>query len=111
MPSVRRFPLLLAVCAVAAGPALASETPVQSVEKTLKAEMVKSFKKQTPKLVFSTVTCVLSKNGTTAQCKASFTDSGVKGYYPVSATIKSGKLNWTAESPKCLYNKKTYTAC
>jgi len=109
---VRLIASLFAVCAVAAGTALAATSPVQSLEKTLKADMVKTFKKQAPKLVIGTVSCVLPANGVTAHCKANFTDGGFKGYYPVTATIEdSGNIKWTAESPKCLYNKKTYTAC
>lgn len=109
---MRLLASLLAVCAVAAAPALGAATPAQSLEKTLKADMVKTFKKQAPKLVIATVSCTLPKNGVTAHCKANFTDAGVTGYYPVTATIEtSGDIKWTADSPKCLYTKKTYTAC
>jgi hypothetical protein len=103
--------LLLLVVGAIAGPALAATDP--NLDKTLKADMVKAFKKQAPTLKFTTVSCTLPANGTTAQCKANFTVSGTKGYYPVKATIHdSGKLSWTARSPKCLNTQtKKYTAC
>ena len=109
--SMRRFFLLLAVAGIAAGPALAATDP--QLNKTLKADMVKAFKKQAPTLKFTTVNCTLPENGATAHCKAYFTVSGTKGYYPVKATIHgNGQLSWTAQSPKCLDTKtKKYTAC
>jgi hypothetical protein len=108
---VSRIALVLAVCGLAAGAASAATSPVASLEKTLKADMVKTFKKQAPKLVIETVTCALPKDGVTAHCKATFEDGTVKGYYPVTAKIEqSGDIKWTAQSPKCLYGKK-YTAC
>ena len=111
MAEMRRILLLLAVSGVAAGPALGARDP--GLEKSLKADMVKTFKKQAPTLKFATVNCTLPANGTTAHCKAYFTVKTTKGYYPVKATIHdSGALTWTAQSPKCLNTKtKKYVAC
>src|SRR6266566_1823575 len=108
---MRRILLLLAVVAIAAGPAMGATDP--QLNKTLKADMVKTFKKQAPTLKFTTVNCTLPANGTTAHCKAYFTVSSTKGYYPVKATIHdSGALTWTAQSPKCLNTAtKKYVAC
>ena len=103
--------LVLVVAGIAAGPAGAARDP--GLEKSLKADMVKTFKKQAPTLKFTTVSCTLPANGTTAHCKAYFTVSGTKGYYPVKATIhESGQLTWSAQSPQCLNAKtKKYSAC
>jgi hypothetical protein len=109
---MRQILLLLAVAGIVAGSALGATDP--KLNRTLKADMVKAFKKQAPTLKFTTVTCVLPKSGSTAHCKAFFTVSGTKGYYPVTATLHDlgGTLTWTARSPKCL-NPKTqkYIAC
>jgi hypothetical protein len=112
---MRRLLVILAVFAVAPGSALAAKNPrLVYLEKTLKADMVKTFKKQAPKLTLTKVTCVLPKSGATSHCKASFTTSGIKGYYPVVAKLHDvgGTLTWTASSPKC-WNaaKKKYVAC
>jgi hypothetical protein len=111
MAEMRRISLLLALVAIAAGPAVGATDP--QLNKTLKADMVKAFKKQAPTLRIRTVTCTLPQNGTTAHCKAFFTVTGTKGYYPVTATIHaSGKLSWTAQSPKCMNAKtKKYAPC
>ena len=104
--------LVIAVVAVlAAGPALGATDPY--LVKTLKASMIKSFKKQAPNLKITKVTCVLPKDGVTAHCKGYFTAGGTTGYYPVAATIHdSGNLTWTAQSPKCLDPQtKKYTGC
>ena len=108
---MRSILLVLAVAAIAASAATGATDP--KLNRTLKADMVRAFKKQAPTLKFTTVTCVLPENGVTAHCKAFFTVSGTKGYYPVKATIHdSGKLSWTAQSPKCLNPKtKKYVAC
>ena len=106
-----RVVLLLALFAVA--PAALGAYTDPHLEKTLKADMVKTFHKQAPKLTIGQVKCVLPKNGVTAHCKAYFTISTTKGYYPVKATIHdSGQLSWTASSPQC-WNaaKKRYVAC
>jgi hypothetical protein len=103
--------LLLIVVGIVAGPAIGARDP--GLEKSLKADMVKTFKKQAPTLKFTTVNCTLPANGTTAHCKAYFTVNSTKGYYPVKATIHdSGALTWTAQSPKCLNaTTKKYVAC
>ena len=108
---MRSIPLVLAVAAIAASPAIGATDP--KLNSTLKADMVRAFKKQAPTLKFTTVTCVLPENGVTAHCKAFFTVRTTKGYYPVNATIHdSGTLSWTAQSPKCLNPKtKKYAAC
>jgi len=106
-----RILLLLAVAGIAAGPAFGVRDP--GLEKSLKADMVKVFKKKAPTLKFTTVNCTLPVNGTTAHCKAYFTVRSTKGYYPVKATIHgSGALTWTAQSPTCLNaTTKKYAAC
>ena len=111
MAEMRRILLLLAVSGVAAGPALGARDP--GLEKSLKADMVKAFKKKAPTLKFTTVNCTLPVSDTTAHCKAYFTVRSTKGYYPVKATIHdSGSLTWTAQSPKCLNaTTKKYAAC
>lgn len=111
MVEMRQIPLLLTLVAIAAVPAMGATDP--QLNKSLKADMVKAFKKQAPTLRITTVNCTLPENGTTAHCRAYFTVTGTKGYYPVIATIHdSGKLSWTAKSPKCLDTKtKKYVAC
>ena len=112
---MRRLLLVLAACCVAAGPAAAAKDPrLTYLQNTLKADMVKTFKKQAPSLKLSTVTCVIPKSGATSHCKAFFTVGKTKGYYPVTAVLHDlgGKLTWTARSPKCwVAAKKTYLAC
>src|SRR5437763_11883562 len=99
MPAeMRRLLLVCALCALVPVAALAATDPrVAYLQKTLKADMVKTFKKQAPKLVITTVTCVLPKDGLTSHCKASFTDGPIKGYYPVVAKLHDvgGTLTWT----------------
>ena len=112
---MRSLLLLVVVCAVAAASASAAIDPrLAYLQKTLKANMVKTFKKQAPRLELTTLTCKLPKDGVTAHCKAFFAVSGTKGYYPVTAKIHDlgGRLTWTAQSPKC-WNaaKKKYVAC
>src|SRR6266567_1509791 len=111
MAAMRNVLLLLVFAGIAAGPAIGARDP--ELEKSLKADMVKTFKKQAPTLKFTTVNCTLPVNGTTAHCKAYFTVNTTKGYYPVKATIHdSGALTWTAQSPKCLSaTTKKYVAC
>jgi hypothetical protein len=90
-----------------AGPAPAATNPeAVHLAKTLKASMVKSYKKRAPGLTFTTVTCRLPSNGTVAHCTANFDYSSgglkVTGFYPVSAKLlESGQIRWTASSPKC----------
>lgn len=103
--------MLLAVAGIAAAPAPGARDP--GLEKSLKADMVKAFKKQAPTLRFTTVNCALPVSGTTAHCKAYFTVKSTKGYYPVKATIHdTGQLSWTAQSPQCMNaTTKKYAAC
>jgi len=112
MAAVRRLVLVVAAACAVAGPAAAAYTDPY-LEKTLKAAMVKKFKTAAPKLKITKVKCVLPKNGVTAHCKATFTTSGIDGYYPVTATIHdNGQLTWTARSPRCLNPKtKKYAGC
>ena len=112
---MRSLLLLVLVAAVAAGAASGATDPrLAYLQKTLKANMVTTFKKQAPSLKLTTLSCKLPKDGTTAHCKAFFVVSKTKGYYPVTAKLHElgGKLTWTATSPKC-WNaaKKTYVAC
>ena len=112
---MRSLLLLVLVFAVAAGAASGATDPrVAYLQKTLKANMVTTFKKQAPSLKLTTVSCKLPADGSTAHCKAFFTVSRTKGYYPVTATLHDlgGKLTWTATSPKC-WNpaKQKYVSC
>ena len=112
---MRSLLLLVLVFAVAAGAAFGATDPrVAYLQKTLKANMVTTFKKQAPSLKLTTVSCKLPADGSTAYCKAFFTVSRTKGYYPVTAKLHElgGKLTWTATSPQC-WNpaKKKYVAC
>src|SRR5262249_41066165 len=115
MPAMRSLLLFALVFAVAAGAASGATDPrLAYLQKTLKANMVKTFKKQAPSLELTTLSCKLPANGVTAHCKAFFRVSGTKGYYPVVAKLQDlgGKLTWTAQSPQC-WNaaKKKYVAC
>ena len=115
MAAVLRVALLIAVFAVAATSAAAATDPqITYLQRTLKADMVATFKKQAPGLKITTVTCKLPADGITSHCKANFLAGKVKGYYPVVAKLQDlgGKLRWTASSPKC-WNaaKKRYVAC
>jgi hypothetical protein len=111
---MRRLLPLVALSVLIPSVAVAAVDPrVAYLQKTLKADMVKTFKKKAPRLTIGTVTCVLPKDGTTSHCKATFTVGPVKGYYPVVATLHEvGTLTWTASSPKCWNaTKKRYVAC
>jgi hypothetical protein len=112
---MRRAALTIAVFALSAGVASAAVDPrLTYLQKTLKADMVATFKKQAPKLTITTVTCKLPSEGVTSHCKAFFRISTTKGYYPVTAKLQDlgGKLTWTAQSPKCWSAaKKRYLAC
>jgi hypothetical protein len=112
---MRPLLLLVLVFAVAAGAASGATDPrLAYLQKTLKANMVKTFAKQAPTLKLTTLSCTLPKDGATAHCKAFFTVKGTKGYYPVVAKLHDlgGKLTWTAQSPQC-WNaaKKKYVSC
>jgi hypothetical protein len=112
---MRRLALLALLTALVPATALGATDPrLTYLQKTLKADMVKTFKKQAPKLMITTLACTLPKDGVTAHCKASFTDGPIKGYYPVVAKLHEvgGTLTWTASSPKCWsVAKKAYVAC
>jgi hypothetical protein len=112
---MRSLLLLVVVCAVAASAASGATDPrLAYLQTTLKANMVKTFKKQAPSLKITTVSCKLPADGITAHCKAFFTVSRTKGYYPVTAKLHDlgGKLTWTAQSPKCWSPaKKAYVSC
>jgi hypothetical protein len=98
---------LLAAAVFAAGAGAATNPEQLRLQKTLRANMVKTFKKRAPSLKITTVTCKLPRNGTVARCTARFTTGSVKGWYPVKAVLHdSGTLTWTATSPKC-FNAKT----
>jgi hypothetical protein len=110
--AVLRIALTAALALAFAGSASASFSD-PTLAKSLKTQMVKTFKKQAPALKITTVTCTAPTSGVTAKCTAHFTDGSIKGYYPVKATIHdNGKMTWVAQSPKCL-NAKTgkYGAC
>jgi hypothetical protein len=116
MAAVSRFVLLIAAFTVFVASATAATDPrLAYLQKTLKADMVATFKKQAPSLKITTVTCKLPTDGVTSRCKAFFLAGGkVKGYYPVAAKLQDlgGKLHWTASSPKCWDTaKKRYVAC
>ena len=112
---MRPLLLLVLVCAVTAGAAAGATDPrLAYLQKTLKTNMISTFKKKAPSLKITTVSCKLPKDGSTAHCKAFFTVSRTKGYYPVTAKLHDlgGRLTWTATSPKC-WNpaKKAYVSC
>jgi hypothetical protein len=100
---MRRFVLLALAAALLAPAAGAATNPEQLyLQKTLKAAMVKAFKKQAPGLKLTTVTCKLPSSGTVARCVAHFAAGRVKGYYPVKATLhESGTMSWTTSAPTC----------
>ena len=112
---MRSLLLVALICALAAGAASGATDPrLAYLQKTLKANMVKTFKKQAPRLEITTVSCKLPANGITSHCKAFFAVGTTKGYYPVTAKLHDlgGKLTWTAQSPKCWNpSKKKYVAC
>jgi len=112
---MRRLLLVLAAFSVAVTPAVAAKDPrLAYLQNTLKADMVKTFKKQAPSLKLTTVTCVIPKSGAVSHCRAFFTVGKTKGYYPVTARLHDlgGKLTGTGRSPKCwVAAKKTYLAC
>ena len=112
---MRRLLLLAILSVLITGVALGATDPrLVYLQKTLKTDMVKTFKKKAPRLTIGRVTCVLPKDGVTSHCKATFTVGPIKGYYPVVAKLHDvgGTLTWTASSPKC-WNaaKKRYVAC
>jgi len=106
---VRRLAPLLVAAALAA-PATAAPNPEQvRLQRTLKADMAKTFKQRAPQLKITTVRCKLPASGTVAKCTAHFTyGTAVKGYYPVTATLHDlgGTLTWKTGAPKCR-NAKT----
>jgi len=110
---MRRILLLLVLAGAVTGTASADFRD-RGLEKSLKPQLVTAFKRQAPKLTITSVYCLAPTSGNTAHCKAYFTISGVKGYYPVTAKLHDlgGTLTWTAQSPKCLNTKtKKYVAC
>ena len=111
MAEMRRILPFLALFFVVATSAAAFRDP--ALEKSLKTQMVKTFKKQAPRLKITTVFCEAPSSGITSHCTVHFTEGSVMGYYPVKATIHdSGQLSWTAQSPKCLNTTtKKYAAC
>jgi hypothetical protein len=113
MTGMRPLLLLLIIAGTVAGTASADFRD-KGLEKSLKPQIVKSFKQQSPKLTITSVYCLAPSSGTVSHCKAYFTVSGAKGYYPVTAKLHDlgGTLSWTAQSPKCLNTKtKKYAAC
>ena len=116
MAAMRRILLLLVVFGVVVGPTYGATNPdLVYLQKTLMADMTKSFKKQAPNLKFTTVACTIPKGGgVTTQCKAYFTTNGVKGYYPVVAKFHDlgGTVSWSAQSPRCQNpTTKKYSPC
>jgi hypothetical protein len=112
---MRRFVLLLLVCAVPATASAAVNPDLAHLQNSLKADMVRKFKTRAPGLKITTVTCTLpTSSGAKAHCKAYFTGGTVKGYYPVTATLHDlgGTLTWTASLAKCWNpTTKKYAAC
>jgi hypothetical protein len=103
MAAMRRLVPILAAAVLAPAAAAATNPALTYLQKTLKADMVKTFKTKAPGLTITTVTCKLPANGVTATCKAHFTTGSVKGYYPVRATLHDvgGSLTWKTGQPKC----------
>ena len=104
MAAMRRLvPTILAAAVLVPTAAAATNPELAYLEKTLKADMVKTFKRQAPGLTITTVTCRLPSDGITATCTARFTSGSVKGFYPVKATLHNmgGALTWKTGTPQC----------
>jgi len=103
MAAMRRLVPILAAAVLAPAAAAATNPELTYLEKTLKADMVKTFRTKAPGLSITTVTCKLPANGVTATCTAWFTTGALEGYYPVKATLHDvgGSLTWTTGPPKC----------
>jgi hypothetical protein len=108
MAAMRRLVPILAAAVLAPVAAAATNPQVAYLEKTLKSDMVKTFRTKAPGLKITTVTCKLPASGVTATCTARFTSGPLKGYYPVKATLHDvgGSLTWKTGQPKCA-NAKT----
>jgi hypothetical protein len=80
---------LLTAAAAAAALAL---TPAQGLARRLKASMTSYYAKSDPGLKFTTVTCKIATDGTTARCNARFTVASkhAAGVFVVSVTGGAG---------------------
>jgi hypothetical protein len=98
---------LLVVAALALAGSAQAATPSDSVKlaRAVKANMIPFYKKTSPELAFTKVTCVLAPMATTGHCKAHFTivKERVTGYFDVTATINrsTGGVHLQATKTTC----------
>ena len=102
--------LLVVVTALAlAASAQAATGDGAKLAAALKANMVRAYKKSSPELAFTKVTCVLPNMATTAHCKAHFTITSqrVIGWFPVTASIdrNTGGVRYRTAKPICKDSK------
>jgi hypothetical protein len=98
--------LLVVVTALAlAGSAQAATGDGAKLAAALKANMVRAYKKSSPELAFTKVTCVLPPTASVAHCKAHFTITSqrVIGWFPVTASIdrNTGGVRYRTAKPIC----------
>ena len=76
----------------AAATAALALTPAQGLARQLKASMASYYKKSDPGLKFTTVTCRISSDRTTARCNAHFTvvSKHATGVFVVAVTGGAG---------------------
>jgi hypothetical protein len=93
--------LLLTPAALASGSATPNEI---GLAKSLKVNMQRAYTTKAPGTKFTTVTCKISTDMTSARCVARFTRTAhnLKGAYQVTVTSDaSGNANWRATSVAC----------
>ena len=93
--------LLLTPAALASGSATPNEI---GLAKSLKVNMQRAYGAKAPGTKFTTVTCKISADMTSAKCVARFTRTklSLKGVYRVTVTADaSGNANWRATSAAC----------
>jgi hypothetical protein len=96
--------LLLVPCALASSTATPNEI---GLAKALKVQLQTYFKKKVPGTKFTTVSCKISRDQTTAKCAARFTRGKLKATYQVAvAADAAGNTNWQVDSVACA-NAKT----
>jgi hypothetical protein len=80
------------VLSAAAAATALSLTPAQGLARELKASMTSYYKKSDPGLKFTTVTCKISSDQTTARCNAHFTvvAKHASGVFVVAVTGGTG---------------------
>ena len=94
----------LATAAVAAPVSAAADPAAVALAVAIKHQLQVTMNKRAPGIKITTVTCTVSKSGTTGRCKASFTAraAGKNGYYLLA--VKSppkGQITWTSTAVVC----------